>query len=60
MLSVRGLRPEYGKVDRDLWLWFCEAKKVSENFQGPRVTKRLVQAKAKQAFQAAGIFNFKV
>lgn len=60
VLSVRGLRPECGKVDRDLWLWFCEAKKDSENYHGPRVTKRLVQAKAKEAFQAAGIHNFKV
>lgn len=60
VLSVRGLRPEYGKVDRDLWLWFCEAKRDCESYHGPRVTKRLVQAKAKLAFEAAGIVNFKV
>lgn len=58
-LSVRGLRPETREVDRDLWIWFCKAKQYSENHNGPRVTKRLVQAKAKQAFQAAGICNFK-
>lgn len=59
VLSVRGLRPEYGKVDRDLWLWFCDAKRDFESYHGPRVTKRLVQAKAKLAFEAAGITNFK-
>ncbi|KAK3928660.1 Pogo transposable element with ZNF domain [Frankliniella fusca] len=59
VLSVRGLRPEFREVDRDLWLWFCQAKKNFENDDGPRVTKRLVQAKAKQAFEAAGISNFK-
>lgn len=59
VLSVRGLRPEFREVDRDLWLWFCEAKNNYENYHGPRVTKRLVQAKAKQAFEAVGISNFK-
>ncbi|PSN36447.1 hypothetical protein C0J52_18052 [Blattella germanica] len=54
-LSCRGLRPASSAVDRNLWEWYCEAKSAKNS----KVTKSMVQARAKKAFHQAGIENFK-
>lgn len=56
VLCCRGLRPACGVVDRDLWQWYCEARSKQ---QGKKVSKSMVQARAKWAFHQAGITNFK-
>jgi hypothetical protein len=57
VICCRGLRPASGAVDRDLWQWYCEARAKQ---QGNKVSKSMVQARAKWAFHQAGITNFKV
>ncbi|PNF42992.1 hypothetical protein B7P43_G09562 [Cryptotermes secundus] len=56
VLCCRGLRPASGAVDRDLWQWYCETRSKQ---QGKKVSKSMVQARAKWAFHQAGITDFK-
>ncbi|KAJ4439801.1 hypothetical protein ANN_07929 [Periplaneta americana] len=55
VLFRRGLRPANGEVDRKLWQWYSDTSLQ----QGTKVSKRVVQARAKWAFHQAGITDFK-
>ncbi|XP_068083943.1 uncharacterized protein [Anabrus simplex] len=55
-ISRRGLKRASSAVDRDLWLWYCS---ISKKRGGKKVSKQLVQARAKWAFHRAGIADFK-
>ena len=43
------------KLEQHLWTWRCACKK-----SGKRISKSLLQARAKWAFRKAGIVEFKV
>ena len=53
MMQQRRLIAE--NVEKDLWMWRAKCRSDGKN-----ISKRLVQARAKWAFQKHGITDFKV
>ena len=53
--NLRLARSQMDRLEADLWTWRSKCKA-----SGKKIPKRLVQARAKWAFQKQGIADFKV